>query len=206
LAPATTTATGAPTPVGRPRSPEADEAIRAATLELLAELGYGGLTMSGVAATAGVSTATLYRRWSSKIELVVDVLHAKSEQRPVPDTGTLDGDCRAILHGMVDAMNASHVSSGAIMAALIGELGRNSDLSRAYRANLLAPRRAAMADMLDRAAARGELMAGLDYDLVNDLLAGAIYSRLLVSGKPLTHKVADQLADLVVRAISKERT
>lgn len=192
-----------PAPAGRPRSAEADEAIRAATLELLAEAGYAGLTMSGVAGRAGVSTATLYRRSRSKVDLVVDVLQARNEQRPVPDTGSLDGDCRVLLHGIVDAVRASHVSSGAIMAALVGELGRNDELARAYRQSLLAPRRAAVAAMLDRAAARGELRAGLDYDVVNDLLAGAIYSRLLVSGKPVTHRVADHLADLVVRAIGR---
>src|SRR5437763_15951568 len=109
------------TALGRPRSPAADLAIREATLELLADEGYAGLTMSGVASTAGVSTATLYRRWRSKVELIVGVLQEKSDERPLPDTGSLDGDCRALLHGMVDAMNASHVSSGAIMSALIGE-------------------------------------------------------------------------------------
>jgi AcrR family transcriptional regulator len=193
----------APAALGRPRSPEADEAIRVATLQLLAELGYGRMTMSGVAATAGVSTATLYRRWRSKVELVVGVLKANNEQRPVPDTGSLDGDCRAILHGIVDAVRESPVSSGAIMAALVGELGRNAELADAYRTSLLAPRRAAIAGLLARAASRGELRADLDYELVNDLLAGGIYSRLLISGQPVTHHVADQLADLVVRAISK---
>src|SRR5690349_10214273 len=74
--------------VGRPRSAEADEAIHDATAELLANDGYAGLTMSGVANRAGVSTATLYRRWSSKLELVVDVLAAGVEESPVPDTGT----------------------------------------------------------------------------------------------------------------------
>src|SRR5437764_14983756 len=126
-----TTTTHAPATIGRPRSAEADDAIRRATLELLAEVGYAGLTMSGVAATAGVSTATLYRRWRSKVELVVGVLQAKSEERPVPDTGTLDGDCRAILHNIVDAVRATHAASGAIMAALVGQLGRNRALARA---------------------------------------------------------------------------
>src|SRR2546423_15481019 len=59
---------------GRPRSPEADEAIRVATVDLLTTDGYANLTMSGVAAPAGVSTATPYRRWRSKLDLVVDVL------------------------------------------------------------------------------------------------------------------------------------
>src|SRR5207248_2484280 len=68
----------APVPLrpGRPRSAEADAAIREATIGLLADAGYANLTMSGIAATAGVSTATLYRRWRSKVDLVVDMLSA----------------------------------------------------------------------------------------------------------------------------------
>jgi len=74
---------------GRPRSAEADAAIQEATVDLLATEGYAGLTMSGVAQQAGVSTATLYRRWHSKLDLVVEVLATRAEESPVPDTGTL---------------------------------------------------------------------------------------------------------------------
>ena len=63
---------------GRPRSPEADDAIRAATVDLLTTEGYANLTMSGVAAEAGVSTATLYRRWRNKAELVTDAISRHS--------------------------------------------------------------------------------------------------------------------------------
>src|SRR5438270_13278542 len=87
---------------GRPRSAEADAAIREATVDLLAQEGYAGLTMSGVAHEAGVSTATLYRRWHSKLELVIDVLAMRAEESPVPDTGTLEGDCRSMLQILVD--------------------------------------------------------------------------------------------------------
>ena len=93
-----------PAPPGRPRSPEADRAIRDATVELLTRDGYANLTMSGVAAAAGVSTATLYRRWSSKLELVVGVLKARAEERPMPNTGSLAGDCRSLLRSLVVAL------------------------------------------------------------------------------------------------------
>ena len=71
---------------GRPRSAMADRAIVAATLALLEEHGYAGLTMAGVAERAGVSTATLYRRWSSKQELVVGALAAVIPDQPPSDT------------------------------------------------------------------------------------------------------------------------
>ena len=76
--PSTTIPVETPVRPGRPRSLAADEAIRDATLELLATEGYANLTMSGVAAQAGVSTATLYRRWTSKLDLVIAVLQARA--------------------------------------------------------------------------------------------------------------------------------
>src|SRR5437016_2967111 len=126
-----------PAPPGRPRSPEADRAIRDATVELLTRDGYANLTMSGVAAAAGVSTATLYRRWSSKLELVVDVLAARAEESPVPDTGSLEGDCRAIVHALVD--KARTTQSTPLIAGLVGEIGRNAELAEALRVSLIGP-------------------------------------------------------------------
>ena len=170
-------------------------------MELLATVGYANLTTSGVAAAAGVSTATLYRRWRSKLDLVVDVLGARADERPVPDTGSLAGDCRAFVANLVDAARTTPVAP--IMAGLVGEIGRNPELATALRTNLIGPRRAAFAEMLARAATRGELRPGLDVDLVVDMLSGPIYHRLLITGGPVTPRVAGELADLVLTAISK---
>ena len=200
--PSTTIPVETPVRPGRPRSLAADEAIRDATLELLATEGYANLTMSGVAAQAGVSTATLYRRWTSKLDLVIAVLQARAEERPVPDTGSLRGDCRAILRDVVEASQTTN--AGPILPGLVGEIGRNPELADALRTNLIAPRRAAFVQVLERAAARGELRAGLDHELVIDLLIGPLYHRLLMTGAPVDDRAADALARLVIRAIAKE--
>jgi AcrR family transcriptional regulator len=186
---------------GRPRSVEADAAIQEATVDLLATEGYAGLTMSGVAHQAGVSTATLYRRWHSKLELVVDVLAVRAEESPVPDTGSLEGDCRAILQDLVQ--KARTTQSTPIMAGLIGEIGRNPELRDALRANLIAPRRQALNEIFHRAQERGELAGDLDVGIAADLLFGALYQRLLVTGEPVTPRVADKLCDLVLKAIAR---
>ena len=185
---------------GRPRSAEADAAIRQATVDLLVADGYAGLTMSGVAAQAGVSTATLYRRWRSKVDLVVDVLAARAEESPVPDTGSLEGDCRSMLHSLVD--KARTTQSTPILAGLVGEIGRNAELASALRANLIAPRREALTEVFRRAQARGELRADVDLSLAADLLFGALYQRLLVTGEPVTVRIADKICDLVLKALS----
>ena len=200
--PSTTIPVETPVRPGRPRSLAADEAIRDATLELLATEGYANLTMSGVATQAGVSTATLYRRWTSKLDLVIAVLQARAEERPVPDTGSLRGDCRAILRDVVEASQTTN--AGPILPGLVGEIGRNPELAEALRTNLIAPRRAAFVQVLERAAARGELRAGLDHELVIDLLIGPLYHRLLMTGAPVDDRAADALARLVIRAIAKE--
>ena len=189
-----------PTRSGRPRSPAADAAIRTATLDLLRSAGYANITMAGVAAKAGVSTATLYRRWHSKLDLVVDVLQALAEDWQVPDTGSLEGDLGAVLKTMLNGM----ASTGAIMRGLVGEFARNGELAEALRRNLILPRRAAMVEVLDRAVRRGEIRPGLDYDVVFDMLAGALYYRATVLGRPTTKAVADALSELILRAIRKE--
>src|SRR5207245_7136534 len=90
------------------------------------------------------------------------------------------------------------------MAGLIGEIGRNPELATALRQNLLAPRRAAFIEVLDRARARGELRPELDHDVVVDLFSGPLYNRLLITGAPVTPAVAERLAQLVLRAIAAE--
>src|SRR5205809_8107769 len=83
---------------GRPRDPGVDAAIRAATVDLLGEIGYARLTMDEVAVRAGVSKASLYLRWSNKVALVSDALQQRARAVPeVPDTGTLPADMRAFL-------------------------------------------------------------------------------------------------------------
>jgi AcrR family transcriptional regulator len=188
-----------PVKPGRPRSLEADAAIRQATVDLLAAGGYANLTMSGVASLAGVSTATLYRRWRSKVDLVVDVLSGRADERPVPDTGTLRGDLRAWLRQMVEGMQQT--TSGPLVAGLVGEIGRNPELADAIRTHLIAPRRAAFTEMIDRAEHRGELRPGLDHDLVADMVSAPIYHRVLITGAPISKGFADKLVDLVLEAV-----
>src|SRR3954467_4237079 len=92
---------------GRPRDPSRDGVIRAAILRLLGEVGYGALTMDAVASEAGVGKATIYRRWRTKEELggePVSELNA-GEAEPV-DTGSVEGDLRALMHAMVALVNS----------------------------------------------------------------------------------------------------
>src|SRR5215471_15643323 len=110
---------------GRPRSTSADRAILQATTEILMEDGYDGLTMAGVAQRAGVSTATLYRRYESKVELVVGCITTLKDELDQPfDTGSLREDLQTLAR---DGCESFSNEGGALMRALIGEVQRNPD-------------------------------------------------------------------------------
>src|ERR671928_181553 len=101
MAALTTTEIPRPSRGGRPRDPSRDGVIRAAILRLLADVGYGALTMDAVASEAGVGKATIYRRWRTKQDLVVDTLaELNREEAEAPDTGSLEEDLRSLLQAL----------------------------------------------------------------------------------------------------------
>ncbi|HEY0716960.1 MAG TPA: TetR/AcrR family transcriptional regulator [Streptosporangiaceae bacterium] len=185
---------------GRPRSEQADRAIMAAALELLAERGIGGMSIEEVASRAGVGKATIYRRWSSKGALALDAFLAEfRDQQPLPDTGTLRGDLRFSLRAWVRAVTRTPV--GRILPDLIGEIQHNQHLAVTYRARVLEPLRQQHRIMLDRAIARGEIPAGTDREVALDLMFGAAQHRLLLGHLPLSDRFADQAVDVIVAGL-----
>ena len=165
---------------GRPRSEASHQAIIRATLELLLEVGYRSLTMEAVRDRAGVGKATIYRRWSSKQELVRDAIVYMHDDFVAPDTGSLRGDYQ----GMAARVIASAERAGAatFMPRLLGDAANDPELHAIFYEHLVEPRRHQMRGVLERAVARGEIRDGLDLEVVMDHLAGPIVYRLLISG------------------------
>jgi len=183
---------------GRPRSSVADRAIVTATLALLEEEGFASLTMAGVAARARVSTATLYRRWPSKLDLVVGVLAKVSEDAPMIDTGTLEGDLTVLLGRSAAKLAAD---GGQLFEGLVGDGLRHPALAEALRSRLLAPRRAELVAMLDRAVVRGEIPQPEDTSMTVSVITGALYERRLISHEPITPEVVGPLVRMLLRAL-----
>ncbi|MER7703703.1 TetR/AcrR family transcriptional regulator [Kitasatospora sp. NPDC097605] len=191
---------------GRPRDASRDRALLEATLAVLAESGYGGLTTAAVAARAGVSTATLYRRWSSKEELVIAAATTCTEDLTAqPDTGTLEGDLRALLRDKAAAVTGE---SGRLMRALIGEAAQSTALAEALVSAFLAPLYARVAEVVRRAAERGEIPPPRDADLLGDVVIGPVMSRFLLTSKApdqvdarVAEETADRLLPFVLRAL-----
>jgi AcrR family transcriptional regulator len=183
---------------GRPRSSEADLAIQRATIELLLEEGYEGLTMAGVAHRAGVSTATLYRRYQSKEDLVVGAVASLKDVPDSSETGRLADDIRALA---TDGCATFEHEGGRLIKSLIGEIQRNPELAAALRQQVLDHRREKARHVIDAAVERGEIPPPPDAEVALDMIAGPLIFRALVTGEPLDQQFADNLATLALRML-----
>jgi AcrR family transcriptional regulator len=187
---------------GRPRDPEADRAILEATTEILCEEGYEGVSIEGVAARAGVGKTTIYRRWTSKAELVVAAIQRyKSPTDPSPparDESTRDALVRT-LSGFTQSMNRTE--SGRMLAGLVAEMSRNPELAQAVRVGLLEHRRSIVYAILDRGIERGEIRSDIDRELVSDLLGGPFVMRILLTGSSVAPRFVREAVDTVLGGI-----
>jgi AcrR family transcriptional regulator len=185
---------------GRPRSQEADRAILAATVELLAERGLAAMSIEEVAARAGVGKTTIYRRWPSKGLLALDAfVMSFRAQQPLPDTGTLRGDLLAALRAWVRAVTRTPM--GRMLADLIAEAQHDPELRAAWRDRVLEPLRVQHRIMLDRAIARGEIPPSVDQEVVLDLFFGAAQHRLLLGHLPMTDMFIREVVDVILVGI-----
>jgi AcrR family transcriptional regulator len=171
---------------GRQRSEAADQAILAAALEVLAEDGYGGMTMAAVIARAGVSSATLYRRWPTKQELVAAALASLHPAIVDDDTGALEDDLVAFVRSVARSMSVRREDIHQdIAVALSGE----PEFRAAVNEKFVAPRVAVLSRILERAQARGELGSGepgrrLTAEAATSFVIGPLHHRVYVMGKP----------------------
>lgn len=188
---------------GRPLEERPRRAALDAVLDLIVERGINGVTTNAVAERAGISKATMYRRWRSKDALVADAIGSLVDREIViPDTGTLRGDVHELLAEAVALYSTPR--AGALMPELVAGMARDSDLAVAMRTGFLAARRDALDRVLHRAASRRELREDVDHELCLDLLGGVVFYRLLITGGPLDKRLADDLTTLILRAIATD--
>jgi AcrR family transcriptional regulator len=189
--------------MARPRDPRADEAILGAVLDLLAEVGFGRFTMDDVASAAGVGKATIYRRWPSKEQLVLDALSSGREPPPPVDTGSLRGDLDEIYLRMVGAQ--ARETTTRLMPALAVEAAVDEDVRARLRA-FVDDRRQPARDAFGRGIARGEVAADLDVELAIDLITGSVLNRLFFSDLPVDEEVLAKVLDVVLAGIGAPAT
>jgi AcrR family transcriptional regulator len=187
---------------GRPRSAQADKAILQATLEELAAVGYEALTIEAVAARARVGKTTIYRRWPSKMELVMEAISFVHAEVPLIDTGNFRDDLLTILRGAFQ-LRAPIIEQ--LVVKLMGEVKSNPEIFQAFMQRQVTPRFQAIFQMIERAKARGELRQDIDPSLIVSLMAGPYFFQVLFAGilptPELTPVLAEQLVDAVLHGI-----
>jgi AcrR family transcriptional regulator len=179
------------------RGVQREEAILLATLELLAESGYDQLTIDAVAARARCSKATIYRRWPGKAALVVTAVrrYAGRSGTAASDTGSLRSDLLAALHAMRASLTGQ---DAALILGLLIAMRRDPELAAAVRDQVLDAKREALGAAIDRAIARGEILADTDTGLLAEISSAVLFSRLLVTGEPLDDDFVEHLVDAVL--------
>lgn len=176
------------------RSELARELVLEAADDLLVERGFAGVTIEGIAARAGVAKQTIYRWWSSKVDVLLDAFtQDMAEHLTPPDHGDLGRDLRAHLARVATFLTDS--DPGAVFRALAGQAQHDPELATRLRADYLSQQRERDRLPLERAIQRGQLPADLDLDIAVDQLIGPVYYRVLVTGEPVTREFTDHLVD-----------
>lgn len=170
-----------------------------ATLAELVEFGYAALTLEGIARRAGVHKTTLYRRWGTREELVLEaMLERAGKHISVPDTGSLREDLKELAR--TAAANAASPDVAAMARAVAAESPRDSKLAAA-NSRFWAERLALDAVIVERAMERGEVAAGSDPAQVIESVLGPIHLRLLLTGEPVDRAFLDGVVDAIVDGI-----
>lgn len=174
-----------------------DEAITRTTRELLAEVGYTGLTMDAVARRAGIGKAAIYRRYATKQEMVfAAAVHGETLEVP-PDTGSLHGDLAALARVIIGHL--TNPASSALLN-LLGEIATDPALAATFTANFVEPEREGNAELLRRAVRRGDLEQLPDIEVFHAVFGGAVMSWLFISRLD-PHDLPERLACFVCAAL-----
>jgi AcrR family transcriptional regulator len=180
---------------GRPRDPSRDEAIIDAAIDVLVRDGYDNLSMEGVATAAGVGKATVYRRWSSKAELVIDAMATLKPALDTIDSGSLEGDMDLMITASCSPLS-QRLSE--VMVSVCSALPREPDLLDAFKTRFTEPRIALITEMLERARRRGELGPEIDVAMAASLVPSLMLQRALMTGQPAGRVYAEQIAGSVL--------
>jgi AcrR family transcriptional regulator len=186
----------------RRRGVELENAILDAANEELSAVGYAAFTVEGVAARARTGKASIYRRWPTKSELIIDAL---SECLPVEQ----DGDGRVAFTDDVttaDALQmiARHIAqvlnspAGDAIRAIKSAAVSDPELARMVDERFTAPRREVLVALLQRGVARGEVRAGALTDSVIDLLPALLFYRVVIQQTPITDREIESIVDQVL--------
>lgn len=180
----------------RRRGPTLEAAIHEAVFAELGAVGYGRLSMEGIAVRARTAKSTLYRRWSSVDELLLATLHRElPDFSALPDTGDVRTDLIAGLRLMADTLMGP---SGRAMVSILSDLDQSTELRTTAREKLIEPRVRAVRAIFERAGARGEIRLGAIAPFVVQAGPALITHICLLQGLRLTDQDIENIVDQVI--------
>ena len=179
---------------GRPMDAQRDQIIHETTLSTLGEVGYDALSIAQIAKGAGVSKATIYRRYPNKLELVIGSLELGIILPELPDTGSGLRDIKMMARLIITF--ALNDSSRCLLGCMMVARSRNPELAEAMKRRVVGPRRARGRQVLERAIRRGELPQDTELELMMDMIFGSLFIRH-ARGDEVTLEGADALAEAV---------
>lgn len=179
-----------------PRIARSRIVILQAAVDELADHGYGGVTIEGVAARAGVAKSTIYRHWADRLELIADAFETFHE-RMVPDTtGSPPRETIATLLTHVAEVVTDSTFSRCIPALIEG--AERDPRVRDFHHRYSALRRSVLVELVDRGVREGTIARDVDPELATAALLGAIFYRRLMTAVPLAPAEADRLVRTVL--------
>jgi AcrR family transcriptional regulator len=193
-------ADGEPDVRHRRRGAALEQAIHEAVVAELTEIGYAGFTIESVAARAHTGKASIYRRWPTKQQLVVDSMCAKFGETfnlldGLQNSTTTTRD--ALLH-LGQRMNAMISEVGEAFRAAACEISRDAELAEAFEDQVACPKRTAMVELLERGVARGEVRPEAACELYAEILPSMITARIIVQNRGISDEYLVQVVDDVV--------
>ncbi len=185
---------------GRPRDETVDAAILDATVDLLAESGYVGLSIEAVAARAGVAKTTVYRRWPGKDELVFDAINELKGPVVEPRSG---GSVREDLRYLLLKMREHWVDSrhGRVMRRLAADGSERPELYRAFRDRLVQPRQAVLRAVLQRGVDEELIRADADLQWVIDALCAPVIVAVMTHRDRVTAAQVEFILDTMLAGL-----
>jgi AcrR family transcriptional regulator len=180
----------------RRRGEVLEAAILDATMAELAEVGYARLAIERIAARAHTSKASVYKRWPNRAELVVAALrHQRGPAEPAPDTGSLREDVLTLLRRGAARLDGPF---GQAVRGLMVETLTDPDRTINVRANMFVARDRLMREILDRAAARGEIPATAIKPQLIGVAPALVDHHFLIHGTPIPDEVLTGIVDNVL--------
>ncbi|MFD4367094.1 TetR/AcrR family transcriptional regulator [Rhodococcus sp. NPDC058521] len=165
-----------------------------AAQDLLAEVGYDRLSMEAVAARVGASRATVYRRWKSKSELVLDAIAALRWEEEPPNTGSLRSDLIAL--GAVYAEQDAR--RDAIITGIVTAMAHDMAIRSAVEETIARPRREAFLAIVSRAQARGEVSVGTDLAFVGQVFPAMTFYQVVAQPNPVDEDFVTRVIDRLI--------